>query len=379
MEQQDYSSTLMVYSRELSELFAPPAKLERSSRAATLAADNLAERAERLAGHSADLIQQTASFLQAEDAMVRLGAERHLLAQAAASLRVMDGLLAAAAEAGETEPPPALRSATVPEAYGFEDLLEILETPLQQAEALEIMQRAATRTAASASDEEVIASVSETLDAVLSGVADFGQDALAGLLGLDVALIKQAAGMLNEELSQAIEGISQQASRLVARAFTFLVQAYDSLLAALGQDVASELRQEAARWIQRLQEGEAMAALLGAVLQVPQTRAQVQTWVEAAEAPGAVLAQIQESIQMLPESYVERTKLAGQVLAGLGVVKRFPIAHTPMAQLASAIAYVALFGFVVYVGADYVDAPGLERLGRVPGVVHIVRDGLGAA
>ncbi len=36
----------------------------------------------------------------------------------------------------------------------------------------------------------------------------------------------------------------------------------------------------------------------------------------------------------------------------------------------------ALLGFVVYTGSDYVDAPRLERIGRVPGVLHVVETGL---
>lgn len=373
MTQQDYQASASAYAEELRGLFAPPMKATRSGQPAGLSTDELADRADRLAELSSDLIRQTAGFLQDEDSAVRLGAEQHLLAQAAASLSVVDGLLAAAADAGETEMPEATRSMGVRVA-GFDELLSLLETPLAEAGAIEV--RMATRGAGTATAAELVATANETLEDVLTAVAEFGQDALVGLLGLDVALLKQAAGMVSEELGQAIEGISQQASRLVARAVTFLIQAYDSLLAALGQEATGELRQKAAEWIQRLQEGEAMAALLARVLQVSKMQEQVQALVDATQALEPVLGQTREAVAALPAGYQQRTKLAGQILAGLGVIKRFPIARVPVAELASAVAYITLFGFVVYAGADYVDAPALERLGRVPGVLHVVESGL---
>jgi hypothetical protein len=180
-------------------------------------------------------------------------------------------------------------------------------------------------------------------------------------------------------LSQAIEGFSEQLSQLVAKALAFLVQAYDSLLAALGQEAASELRQRAADWIARLQQGEVMATLLGQLLQISQTQERVHSLLDTAQAPEPVLGRIQEAVQALPASYEARTRLANQILAGLGVIKRFPITRQPVVELATAVAYITLFGFVLYIGADYVDAPALERLGRVPGVLRVVEEGLASA
>ena len=47
-----------------------------------------------------------------------------------------------------------------------------------------------------------------------------------------------------------------------------------------------------------------------------------------------------------------------------------------MVELATATAYLVLLGYVIYTGGDYVDAPKLEKLGRVPGVLHVVEAGL---
>ena len=58
------------------------------------------------------------------------------------------------------------------------------------------------------------------------------------------------------------------------------------------------------------------------------------------------------------------------------IEERIPAARVPMVELATAAAYLVLLGYVIYTGGDYVDAPKLEKLGRVPGVLHVVETGL---
>ena len=62
---------------------------------------------------------------------------------------------------------------------------------------------------------------------------------------------------------------------------------------------------------------------------------------------------------------------ADAVVVALGVA--------PRVELATAATYIALLGFVVLVGGDYLDAPRLEKLGRIPGVVQVVETGLAIA
>jgi len=47
-----------------------------------------------------------------------------------------------------------------------------------------------------------------------------------------------------------------------------------------------------------------------------------------------------------------------------------------IAKLGEQAAYLVLPGYVIYTGGDYVDAPKLEKLGRVRGVLHVVETGL---
>lgn len=369
----DYQTAVAAYADELRSLFAPEPAESRSAEPHAASADTLADRADRLAERSAELMDQTTLFLSDDDPTVRLGAEQSLLAQAVASLRVAEGLMAAE---GVEEDAGSRSAGPQPEMAGFDDLLALLETPLDSVGGEMAAEPALTRSTPEASREELIAAANDAIDQVLGKVGSFGKDVLAGLLGLDTALLKQAAQLISGELAELIAKLGEQATLLVSKGIKFLVQAYDSLLAALGQDAASTLRQQAAAWIEQLQEGDGVAHLIGAALQADLVRSQVADFVAAAQKPAEVLGATQANVEALPGSYHARTKLAGQILAGVAILKRIPAARLPMVELASVAVYISLLGFVVYTGSDYVDAPRLERIGRVPGVLHVVEAGL---
>lgn len=371
MTPNDYQAAVAAYADELNALFALEPAESRSAEPRAASAGTLAERADSLAARSAALREQTTRYLHDDDPTIRLGAEQSLLAQASASLRVAEGLMAAEA----VEEGAGTRSVGQPPA-SFDDLLALLETPLVSMGGEVAAEPALTRGTPEASRDELVAAVNDAIDQVLDGVGSFGKDVLAGLLGLDTALLKQAAKLISGELAELITKLGEQASLLTAKAIKFLLQAYDSLLAALGQDAASELRQQAAAWIDQLQEGDGVAQLIGAALQADLVRSHVAELVAASQKPAETLGATQANVEALPGSYQARTKLAGQILAGIAILKRIPAARLPMVELASVAVYIGLLGFVVYTGSDYVDAPRLERVGRVPGVLHVVEAGL---
>lgn len=374
MSTNDYQAAVTAYADELNNLFAPEPAESRSAEPHAASPGTLAERADRLAERSVELLDQTTLFLNDDDPAVRLGAEQSLLAQAVASLRVAEGLMAAEAvaeDAGTRSARPQVEPA------GFDDLLALIEAPLAGVGSDVAAEPALTRgRAPAASRDELIAAANDAIDQVLSGVSSFSQDTLAGLLGLDTALLKQAAQLISGELAGLIARLGEQASLLVSKAVKFLLQAYDSLLAALGQDAASALRQQAAAWIEQLQQGDGVAQLIGAALQADAVRSRVADLAAASQAPAEAFGAAQAGVEALPGSFQARTRLGSQLLAGIAVLKRIPAARLPMVELATAAVYIGLLGFVVYTGSDYVDAPRLERIGRVPGVLHVVEAGL---
>ena len=371
MTQNDYRTAAASYAAGMRTLFAPSQESTRSA-IRVASQDELSDRADTLVAQSATLIEQTTTYLQADDMATRLGAEQSLLAQAAASLRAADGLLALADE-GDSE---ATRSAGAPrQPTGFDDLLAMIDGSLDEIGAQVEPQPEMTRGGASTTPGELIETTSETMEQVVATVGTFTRGTVASLVGLDPALLKQAAGMLGSELAAAVTKLGENVSRLVSKAVAFIVQAYDSLLAALGQDAASALRQQAAQWVEDLQQGEALTELAGALYQTDDTKARVARLVEDSGAPGPVLGKTQADVEALSPGFESRIKLAGQIRAGLGLLKFIPAAKGPL-ELATGVLYLALLGYVIVAGADYVDAPRLARIGRVPGVLETVQAGL---
>ncbi|MCS6845347.1 MAG: hypothetical protein NZ528_13650 [Caldilineales bacterium] len=362
------------YAQGVQSLLTTPTKARGKRSAATPEA--LAQRADNLASVAAALSQETAAHLDDLDPDVRLGAEQHLLAQAVANLAVADYLMAAAAQAGEVEGKPPSRRSTraLPDPA---PALDVLATPLAEAGAALSPRRTVGRPAAStATREELLAAVDQAIEAVVAGAAANGRDALAGILGLDLALLRQAASMVSQELAQLVQRVSEEGFRLLSKAVAFVVQAYDNLLAALGQEVTGEMRRFLADWLEQLRQGEALAGLLAALFETAKVQDRVRSAVEASSASPVVLGQVRSAVAALPQGFAARTRLVGQILAGLGVLKRIPAARLPAVEAAVAATYVGLLGYVLFVGGDYVDAPRLERLGRVPGVAQTVEVGL---
>lgn len=371
----DYQALLDEYTAAALALLEQPAAPVRGAAPVVPDVDALVTQADRVSDLSTALKQQVTPYLSDESEAVRLGAEQHLLAQAVLDLQLADRFLNIAAVAGETEAPPLTRAARAP--MPTVDPVAILRMPLEEGGQRLLSPAPVRGVAREASAEDVIQAADVAISELLDHVVDFGQDAISGLLGLDTALLKEAATLISAELGELVQKLGEQASRLVAKAITFIVRAYDSLLAAIGQDMASEMRQRVAQWLVRLQEGENIAGLVGTMYTVEAARLRVRHAVDQSPAPAVVLGQARDAVDALPDAFAERTTLMRQLLAGLGLIKRFPAARVPMAELASASLYLLLLGVMVLIGADYLDAPRLDRLQRVPGVPEVVESSLG--
>jgi len=181
-----YQATVAAYAAGVRTLFAPAAAEVRGRQAVDPEA--LAARADQLAEIAADLNRQTAGFLAADEPGVQVGAEQHLLAQATATCRWPTACWLPRPPPVRSRPP---RPPAGPNASYHLTPLAVLETPL--AEARRSHSRSCThRGPAPQSDAtQLLATVDETLDQVLGGVAHFGQDVLTGILGLDTALLRQ--------------------------------------------------------------------------------------------------------------------------------------------------------------------------------------------
>ncbi|HRX04044.1 MAG TPA: hypothetical protein P5148_12915, partial [Anaerolineae bacterium] len=175
MPQNDYRTAAASYAEGLRTLFAPSQESTRSVlRVAT--EDELADRADSLVAQSATLIGQTAEYLADDDMATRLGAEQSLLAQAAASLRAADGLLAIVdADGGETT-----RSAGAgrPSA-GFDDLLALIDGSLEEIGAQVEPEPEMTRGGANTTPADLIETADDAIRQVVAGVGTFARGTVA--------------------------------------------------------------------------------------------------------------------------------------------------------------------------------------------------------
>jgi hypothetical protein len=84
-------------------------------------------------------------------------------------------------------------------------------------------------------------------------------------------------------------------------------------------------------------------------------------------------------IEKLGEIHLRQTTLVDKLLKGLKYLGSVPIAVLPYGSLLMAAVYVAICGYVVLNGADYVDADRVKIFNRVRGVRQIVTANLSVA
>jgi hypothetical protein len=72
------------------------------------------------------------------------------------------------------------------------------------------------------------------------------------------------------------------------------------------------------------------------------------------------------------DTFRSKTGLIDKILPKIKYLTFIPAAALPQAKLVMAAAYLLMGGYVILVGGDYVDAPGLDRLDRVPGVRQVI-------
>ena len=81
----------------------------------------------------------------------------------------------------------------------------------------------------------------------------------------------------------------------------------------------------------------------------------------------------------LDAGYRQQIWLAERLITGVRYFGGVPAAALPYGKLMLAAIYIILGGYVIVIGADYVDAHKLNLLNRVPGVRRLVESNLSKA
>jgi hypothetical protein len=357
---------------------------------------DLADQAEQLAPLAADFTQAAAAQLADPDPQARLQASTGLLAKALADLEISARLLQAA-EDEEDQPPvgdlrlarpkvvAAERSVSTFEAPGdYLDLLSGAPAAAPVAKALERGPSTALRTSATVPADvetartQLATAVEDTLDLVRDKVAKTGQSALGGLLGLGAGELAQAAGLVGMNVAQAL-GQAEKVTRLYELFRQFALSAYDSLVALIGPALAQGAAKQVVSWVGDLAKGEQFGKLLDRLYETGKTNQALGELVAGSQADLLVFAAAIQGLDNLDTAYRQQAGLIEKLLKGLKLLAIVPAAALPQGQLLLAAAYIALGGYVVLAGADYVDAQKLKLLNRTPGVRQIVESKLAAA
>ncbi|MFQ5855694.1 MAG: hypothetical protein ACE5LU_08650 [Anaerolineae bacterium] len=217
-----------------------------------------------------------------------------------------------------------------------------------------------------------------SFDAIAGDVIDVGQMALSGLVMLPAATVKEAAAVAAQEI---LNKLGDSLEMVLSLAVRLLVQAYDKILKALGEDTASEARQQAARWIEMLQSGTLFDKLLERLYQKRRILDDIEG--HARQATEALMSDAFSAVLTktgaLAERFQQHRQCLEWVLRGLAFAKDWLFTIEPWGPLAVTAMYVGTLGYAVYAGGDYVDwfrTDQIQPLNRVPGLRDVVHETL---
>jgi hypothetical protein len=396
--QQDYQSTVNSYVEQLRSLFhVPEAMIDRGSASrggGELPAEQLVERAEKLAETSQEFGHLTANYLESDDLSIREAAEMKMLSQAIAEVEIARRLFEVARdETGEKIPGEVTRSSRgAAMQRSIEDLIGILERPLEAGIAVsgDGQRRGAADppTDLERARAELQAEVKSSLKLITNQTSKVGGRAVSSLLLMDAALLVQGVSVVSKDLGEWIDklisGASAAAKRLAQSAFRLLLQAYDWVLELLGKEIEETCRKQVKEWIDELKAGGAeesegvFEVLLNRIYTPDAIKADVSNWLAATSAEVAVINRTSDAVGELAAKYRAKTDTIDKLLKGIAFAQKAPFVNTPQGQLIIAAITLSVLGYTIYLGYDHVDSGRLNFYNRfgvnIPDRVEGVRE-----
>jgi hypothetical protein len=363
---QDYAEKV----RLLFALYGEPTG-ERGGRGPTSFQD-LAQQAESLSPVSASLTQALAREQTEADPTVRFQASVKLLAKALTDLEI-SAYLYQAAEYEEDGTIWSNNQSGERSAADLGSIEENLQVILGQAEvSSQITERGEGEiTDIPTARIELSNTVVDTLDLILERASKTGQSALTRVMSLSVAELAQAVGFVGMDIAGML-GQTENVTRLYKMCRDFFKGAYESIIELLGRPLAQTAAQQVLEWIQEIQEGAKLNEILERFYQTEQTSQHLQQLVDNSQANLEQFITAIQSVSKLDAAYRQQINWAEKVLRGLNRFGTLAAAALPQGELLIAALCITLGGYVILVGADYVDSPKLTILDCVPGVRHIV-------
>ena len=171
-------------------------------------------------------------------------------------------------------------------------------------------------------------------------------------------------------LAEAL-GQAEKVGRLFSAFRDFAAQSYDSMLVMLGRQLAQQAASRVVEWLNKLKEGALFASVLEDLYETKRTSSYLGKLVADSAAELVAFTAAIEGVDTLNESYRRQAGLAQRLLTGLAFFGALPLAILPQPRVFLALGYILVGGYIVLCGADYVDAPRLRMLDRVPGMRRV--------
>ncbi|MGB8648217.1 MAG: hypothetical protein WCF84_23470 [Anaerolineae bacterium] len=394
---QQYQQTLSDYAGQLRGLFTQakgavsvPATMRGMG---GLAPDVLAARARQLVASSQKVGEMTASLLNAPEANPREAAELKLLAQATAQVEVAQALLETADEQTRGVPKSPVRGGigTAMVQQSLNDLATVLEAPVQAGV------KSATRTMRGLLDKPkdlpaaraaLQTEVNSAVDFITRQAAKVGGEVLRDLLLLDASLVMEGVALVSKDaaqsLDQLIAGAGKVAMDLASSAVQLLLQAYNWVLALIGQDTETAARKQVGDWVDKLrsqsQTGDSAGpfAQLVDMLYVPKlVKDDVAKWLPGYTAEVDKVNQAADTVKGLADKYKVKTEQVEKLSKAVALVRKLPALASPQGQALAAAVNLGLIGYVLYTGYDHVDSGNVVFFNRfkvnIPSRVNGVR------
>ncbi len=372
-----YLETATAYADGVHALFAPPEK-PAGDRGwhGPKSHEELADQAENLLPISEDLTQAAALLFTDTDPEIRAQASAKLMAKALTDLEISAYLLQSAADE-EKQVKLTGGHGTDRSKYGHGNIDEYLDVLLEKDKTASDL---ADRTSEQLRDIpaariELNNAINDTLKLILKRASKAGQTSVAGIMGLGMSEIAKAAGATVMEIADVM-GQAEKVTRLYNLFRSFVTKAYGSVTALLGESLCREAAEQFLKWLDELNSEENAARLLENLYQTELTRNELNPVVAGNQAELDRFVSAFHGVNTLDERYQQQVKLAEKLIGWMKYLAGVASSALPQGKLVAAGVYIILGSYVILVGADYVDAPGLNLLDRIPGVRQIVESNL---
>ncbi len=403
--QDPYSQSVARYAGQLRYMFTPVADpaLE-GVRAPIDPAEILARRAEDLAGASADLGLKTIEFLKADDMQQREGAEMKLLTQIAADLEIAGNLLSAVQS--DVEGQSVMEAANSPQYLAARSTIERLaftvEQPLEAGMLpflFDSRYRYLPPMNATGAGLALQREAAHSLERISRRAARTVAIAGSSLLHMDMDTLRQGVSLISQEVAELIDGIATDfraaVRRLIRAALRLMLQAFDWVLALVGQDAETLARQRVRKWLDEVQDSQGMVRddyvyrLISSIYTPDIYANEIARWIEQSNAGMQALVDATEVVRSLADRYETKTEYVEKALRTLSLVGLLPfsIVQMPQFQVGLAAITLGLMGYTIFTGYDHSDSGSLYFLqrfripipDRVTGVRRTVQQALGLA